>query len=84
MEINLVMGIVKLALVVLAMVFSAIPLPFESVMQGTALYLWWVGVSVLYVIASDFFQVARLVAFVKLWRVYVPRESEVSSTAEAR
>ena len=30
-EINLVMGIVKIALIVLAMVFSATPLPFESV-----------------------------------------------------
>ena len=30
-EINLVLGIVKIALIVLAMVFSATPLPFESV-----------------------------------------------------
>ncbi len=30
-EINLVMGIVKIALLVLAMVFSATPLPFESI-----------------------------------------------------
>jgi hypothetical protein len=67
-EINLVMGIIKLALVVVAMVFSAVPLPFASVMQGPALYAWWVVVSVLYLIASDFFQVARLVAFVELWR----------------
>ena len=29
-EVNLVLGIVKLALIVLAMVFSAIPLPFEA------------------------------------------------------
>ena len=80
MEINLVMGIVKLALVVLAMVFSAIPLPFESVMQGTALYLWWVGVSVLYVIASDFFQVARLVAFIKLWGLAVQADAPLAQS----
>jgi hypothetical protein len=67
-EINLIMGIIKLALVVLAMVFSACPLPFASVIQGTSLYLWWAAVTVLYVVASDFFQVARLVAFIKLWR----------------
>lgn len=67
-EINLVLGIVKLALVVLAMVFSAIPLPFESVVQGMGLYAWWALGAVLYLIASDFFQVARLVAFVQLWR----------------
>lgn len=66
-EINMIMGIIKLALVVLAMVFSACPLPFASAMQGTPLYLWWAGVTVLYLVASDFFQVARLVAFIKLW-----------------
>jgi hypothetical protein len=67
-EVNLIMGIIKLALLVLAMVFSAIPLPFETVVQGTPLYAWWAFVSVLYLIASDFFQVARLVAFIQLWR----------------
>lgn len=70
-EINLIMGIIKLALVVLAMVFSAIPLPFASSMEGPSLYAWWAVVSVLYLLASDFFQVARLVAFVHLWRAYV-------------
>jgi hypothetical protein len=69
-EINLVMGIVKIALVVLAMVFSATPLPFESVVHGATLYAWWAAVTVLYLIASDFFQVARVVAFVELWSFY--------------
>ncbi|AXC10650.1 hypothetical protein ACPOL_1302 [Acidisarcina polymorpha] len=69
-EVNLVLGIVKLALVVLAMVFSATPLPFSSVMAGTPLYLWWAGVTVAYLAASDFFQVARLVAFIRFWRIY--------------
>jgi hypothetical protein len=69
-EVNLVLGIVKLALVVLAMVFSATPLPFSSVMVGTPLYLWWIGVTIAYFAASDFFQVARLVAFHRFWRIY--------------
>ncbi len=69
-EINLVLGIVKLALLVLAMVFSATPLPFESIMSGTPLYLWWGGVTLLYLIASDFFQVARVAAFIQFWRVF--------------
>jgi hypothetical protein len=64
-EINLVLGIVKLALIVLAMVFSAIPLPFETVMTGHALYAWWIFVGILYLGASDFFQIARLAAFHK-------------------
>lgn len=68
-EVNLVMGIVKLALIVLAMVFSATPLPFESVVQGPSLYIWWAMVTLLYLAASDFFQVARLVAFIQFWRL---------------
>jgi hypothetical protein len=69
-EVNLVLGIVKIALIVLAMVFSATPLPFESVMQGAPLYLWWAGVTLLYLVASDFFQVARLMAFVQFWHLW--------------
>jgi len=69
-EINLVMGIVKIALIVLAMVFSATPLPFESVATTTFLNIWWIFIAILYFIASDFFHVARSVAYLKLWRVY--------------
>jgi hypothetical protein len=70
-EVNLVLGIVRLALIVLAIVFSAIPLPFTPDMTGTPLYLWWAAVTLLYLVASDFFQVARLAAFVQFWRVSV-------------
>jgi hypothetical protein len=69
-EINLVMGIVKIALIVLAMVFSATPLPFESVTTPEFLMWWWVGVTVLYFVWSDFFHVARQVAYLQLWRAY--------------
>ena len=67
-EVNLVLGIVKLALTVLAMVFSAVPLPFETQMTGNALYLWWAAVGIWYLATSDFFQVARLAAFVEFWQ----------------
>ena len=67
-EVNLVMGIIKLALVVLATVFSAIPLPFTADMQGPPLWAWWAFVSVLYLGASDFFKMARVLAFVEFWR----------------
>ena len=67
-EINLVMGIVKIALIVLAMVFSACPLPFQSVTTPEFLAWWWAGVGVLYLVGSDFFHVARLVAYLTLWR----------------
>lgn len=69
-EINLVMGIVKIALLVLAMVFSATPLPFESIATQGFLNVWWVIVALAYFIASDFFHVARAVAYLKLWRAY--------------
>ena len=71
-EINLAMGIIKLALTVLAMVWSATPLPFESVMHGSSLYAWWALGTILYCIASDFFQVARLAAFIELLRTFQP------------
>jgi hypothetical protein len=74
-EINLVMGIVKIALIVLAMVFSATPLPFESITTPEFLATWWAGVGVLYLIASDFFHVARLLGYLRLWKAYEGRDS---------
>ncbi len=71
-EINLVMGIVKIALIVLAMVFSATPLPFETVATAAFLHWWWVLVSILYFAATDFFHVARLTAYLALWRLWNP------------
>jgi hypothetical protein len=68
-EINLVLGIVKIMLIVLAMVFSACPLPFESVETQGFLAWWWAGVVLLYLVASDFFHVARLVGYLELWRL---------------
>ena len=67
-EINLVMGIVKIALIVLAMVFSACPLPFQTVTTPEFLAWWWAGVGVIYLVGSDFFHVARLVAYLAAWR----------------
>lgn len=79
-EINLVMGIAKIALVVLAMVFSATPLPFADAVSGGSLYAWWAVVTVLYLVASDFFQVARIASFVELWGLTVQAEA---SSAES-
>ena len=69
-EINLNMGLIKLALTVLALVWSAIPLPFEAVVQGNSLYAWWIVGAVLYCILSDFFQVARITSFVEFWHAF--------------
>jgi hypothetical protein len=69
-EINLVMGIVKIALMVLAMVFSACPLPFESVATPGFMLQWYAVVTLLYLVASDFFHVVRLVYYLEMWKAY--------------
>jgi hypothetical protein len=75
-EINLVMGIVKIALIVLAIVFSACPLPFESVATPGFMLRWYGLVTVFYLIASDFFHVVRLVSYLELWKAYDRKSPE--------
>lgn len=72
-EINLVMGIVKMMIIVLAMVFAAAPLPFSDQLGTQALH--WISAAsvVFYLVANDYFQVVRLKSFVEFWRRY--RES---------
>lgn len=67
-EINLVLGVVKIALLVLAMVFSACPLPFQSVMTDQFLLEWNIAVAIWYCLASDFFHVARVSSYLRLWQ----------------
>ena len=69
-EINLVMGIVKLALLVLAMVFSSAPLPFADELGPGAMHVAMAGALGLYVLSNDFFQVVRLKAFLEFWEVF--------------
>jgi hypothetical protein len=79
-EINLVLGIVKSALIVLAMVSCATPVPFKEEINGNSLYAWWALVTLAYCVASDFFQIARVIGFMELWRaVNRPHHPEISS-----
>jgi hypothetical protein len=71
-EINLVLGIVKLAALVLDMVFSAIPMPFESATTPAELHIWWACVAVGYFVVNDFCQVVRLVGMVELLEQFRP------------
>lgn len=75
-EINLVMGIAKIGLMVLAMVLSAAPLPFVGELGSGVLHAVWVASVIFFLIADDFFQVVRLEAFVAFWRLL--REPELS------
>jgi len=69
-EINLGMGIVKLALMVLAMVLSAAPLPFSDQLGPDALHVLWVAAAIFYCVASDYFDVVRLKGYVEFWRIF--------------
>ncbi len=68
-EINLVLGIVKLALMVLAMVFSAAPLPFSDELGSGSLQIVSAASVVFYLVANDLFQVVRIEAFFAFWKV---------------
>jgi hypothetical protein len=69
-EINLVMGIVKLALIVLTMVLSAAPLPFSDQLGLDALHVVWAVAAIFFFVASDYFQVVRLKGFVEFWKMF--------------
>jgi len=51
-------------------VASSCPLPFESVATPEFMAWWYVGVTVVYFVASDFFHVVRMMAYLEMWRVY--------------
>ncbi len=70
MEINLVMGIVKLALIVLAMVFSAAPLPFSDELGPDAMHFVWAGSTLFYLVVNDYFHVVRLKSFIEFWHTF--------------
>ncbi len=74
-EINVVMGIVKLALIVLALVCSAAPLPFSDAVDATAVYLAAAAAMLVFLVADDYFQVVRLKAMVDFWKVYRGRRA---------
>ncbi len=74
-EINLAIGYLKLAATMMVMVLTATPAAFVVAIQGVWLYAWWGAVSVLYMVLSDFFQVARVVGFVELWGLAVHAEA---------
>ncbi len=69
-ETNLVMGIVKLMLIVLAMVFSAAPLPFSDELGSGALHFAFAASTIFYFVASDYFHVVRLKGFMEFWRMF--------------
>ncbi len=79
-ETNLVMGIVRVILLVLALTFSASPLPFQSRETQAYINVWWVGVAVFYILSSDLFHVVRRIAYLRLLQSVAGAESAPSSS----
>jgi len=77
------MGIVRVSLVVLALVFSACPLPFETVETQGFLMCWWIGVGIFYLVASDYFHVVRSAVYLRLMRTYEIAPETMSPGTEA-
>jgi hypothetical protein len=82
-EINMVMGIVNLALIVLAMVLSAAPLPFSDELGADALHGISAVAIVFYFVASDYFQVVRLKGFQEFWKMFRVNEVGESESRQA-
>lgn len=81
-ETNLVLGIVKVALLVLAMVFSASPLPFVSEETPAFLRTWWTFVGALFLVSLDLFHVVRRAAYLHLFRALTAPEAAVKTEAD--
>jgi hypothetical protein len=69
-EINLVMGIAKIALAVVAMVFSAAPLPFSDELGPGAMHAIVAASLVFFLVANDYFQVVRIKAFLEFRKIF--------------
>jgi hypothetical protein len=67
-EINLVMNIARIALIVLAMVASASPLPFTTVATQGFLQIWWCITLLVYLAWNDYFHVVRAASYLSLYR----------------
>jgi hypothetical protein len=74
-EINLVMNIVRIALIVLAMVASASPLPFTTVATQGFLQIWWCITIVVYLAWNDYFHVVRAASYLSLYRALETTEN---------
>lgn len=79
-EINLVMGVVKVGLIVWSLALSSCPLPFANNETQDFLNWWWFGTFVMWVFASDYFHVVRQASYLRLAQAYdfVPRETPAS------
>ena len=73
--VNLAVSLIRFGLAGSTMILSLLPLPLVSSTSSIGLYLWLAAVSVLYLVASSFLQVVRLVAFFELWKAVPARQN---------
>ncbi|SEB45638.1 hypothetical protein [Terriglobus roseus] len=81
-EINMVLSIVKIALLVLALVFSACPLPFQTEITDEFLFWWNCVIAVWYFLTSDFFHVSRISSYLRLWQANSDAVSKEAVSSE--
>ncbi|SEG68823.1 hypothetical protein SAMN05421819_4282 [Bryocella elongata] len=76
-EINLVMGVVKVGLLVWSLALSSCPLPFANNQTQEFLNWWWLGTVALWIVSSAYFHVVRQAAYVRLADSYdfLPHET---------
>jgi len=76
-EINLVMGVVKVGLLVWSVALGSCPLPFANNETQQFLNWWWFGTFAMWIVASDYFHVVRQASYVRLADSYdfLPRET---------
>lgn len=74
-EINLVMGIVRLAMMVLASVLSAAPLPFGEQLGNSSLQTITVIAVLFNFVGNDYFQVVRLKSFIEFRKRFCAPQS---------
>lgn len=75
---NLGISLIRLVLAVLSIGLSALPVSLGIARPGISLYLWWLAVTVLYLVASAFFAVVRQVIFIEFWKYAHPPSDHVN------
>lgn len=67
---NLGISLIRLVLAALSIVLSALPVPLG--LAGMGMYLWWIVITGLYLVASAFLAVVRQGIFIEFWKFAQP------------
>lgn len=76
--VNIAIASIRFAVAAFFTILSLLPFGVLSSTRQAPIYLWLAAVTVVYMVVSSFFQVVRLVAFVRLWMPTPSRQNQVS------